>query len=96
MIGEILSIAVFEPHEGKEEETVNLVHGLIALLREKRYSRDVLYHDKQSRRLMIVRHWTSEQARGEAHEDPDVHGFWARLGHLVKTEKIYESYEQVD
>ena len=93
---EILSVAVFEPLEGNEQEALQLLRGLFALLAEKRYSRNVLYRDRQSRRYMDVRYWASEQARHDAHEDPQVHAFWARLGNLIRTETIYESFEPVE
>ena len=95
MSQEILSLAVFEPLEGNEEKALEAIRGLMALLAEKKYSDDVLYRDQNSSRYMVVRRWTSEEARQDAHEDPDVHIFWARLGHLIKTEKIYESYQKL-
>ena len=95
MAEEILSIAVFEPVEGKEDEAVRTLRGLFAVLEEKKYSRDQLYRDAQSRRYLIIRHWASEQARQDAHEDPQVHGFWAQLGNLIRIEKVYESFDQV-
>ena len=95
MSQEILSLAIFKPLDGNEEEALETIRGLMTLLAEKRYSHDVLYHDQNSSRYMVVRRWTSEEARQEAHEDPDVHAYWARLGHLIKTEKIYESYQKL-
>ena len=95
MAEEILSIAVFEPVEGKEDEAVQTLRGLFAVLEEKKYSRDELYRDEQSRRYLIIRRWASQQARHDAHEDPQVHGFWARLGNLIRIEKVYESFDQV-
>jgi len=42
-----------------------------------------------------MRYWVSVEARREALEDPEVHTFWARLGHLIKIEKIYETFERL-
>ncbi|HLK33720.1 MAG TPA: hypothetical protein VKT29_11560 [Terriglobales bacterium] len=95
-MSQILSIAVFEPLEGKEREALETMRGLIALLAQKNYSQDSLYRDRTSRRYMDVRYWTSEKARHDAHEDPQVHSFWARLGNLVRTEEIYETFEPVE
>ena len=95
-MAEILSIAVFEPLEGKEQETLATLRGLIRLLEEKNYSRDALYHDRSSRRYLDVRRWTSEEARQEAHEDPEVHNYWARLGHLIRMEQVYETFDPVE
>jgi quinol monooxygenase YgiN len=95
-MAEILSIAVFEPLEGKEKEALETLRGLIRLLAEKNYSRDYVYRDRASHRYLDVRHWTSEQARHEAHEDPEVHNYWARLGHLVHIEQVFETFDPVE
>ena len=43
-----------------------------------------------------LRYWTSEEARAQAHEDPEVHRFWARLGLLMNMLKVYERLERVN
>jgi antibiotic biosynthesis monooxygenase len=93
---EILSIAVFEPLEGKDEEVLETLRGLIRLLAEKNYSRDSLFRDRASRRYLDLRYWTSEKARQDAHEDPQVHNYWARLGHLVRIEQVFETFDPVE
>jgi hypothetical protein len=93
--GEILSIAVFEVPEEKEKEALAALRGLIELLSQKKYSRDVLYRERSSQRYVDMRYWASVEARREAQEDPEVHTFWARLGHLIKIEKIYETFERL-
>lgn len=93
---EILSIAVFEPLDGKEAEALDALRGLIQLLEEKNYSRDSLYRDRTSRRYLDLRYWTSEKARQDAHEDPQVHSYWARLGNLVRIEQVFETFDPVE
>jgi antibiotic biosynthesis monooxygenase len=93
---EIFSIAVFEPLEGKEQEALEALRGLIRLLAEKKYSRDSLYRDRTSSRYLDVRYWTSEKARHDAHEDPQVHSYWARLGNLVRIEQVFETFDPVE
>jgi quinol monooxygenase YgiN len=95
-MSEILSIAVFEPLDGKDEEALETLRGLIQLLTQKNYSRDSLYRDRPSRRYLLVRYWTSEKARHDAHEDPQVHSYWARLGNLVRIEQVFETFDPVE
>jgi hypothetical protein len=95
-MAEILSIAVFEPLEGKEQEALETLRGLIVLLAEKNYSRDSLYRDRISSRYLDVRYWTSEKARHDAHEDPQVHSYWARLGNLVLIQQVFETFDPVE
>ncbi|HJT00819.1 MAG TPA: hypothetical protein VJ756_17130 [Terriglobales bacterium] len=95
-MAEIFSIAVFEPLEGKEKEALETLRGLIGLLAEKKYSRDSLYRDRASRRYLDVRYWSSEKARQDAHEDPQVHSYWARLGNLVRIEQVFETFDPVE
>ncbi len=93
---EIFSIAVFEPLQGKEQEALEALRGLIGLLAEKNYSRDSLYRDRTSRRYLDLRYWSSEKARQEAHEDPEVHNYWARLGNLVRIEQVFETFDPIE
>ena len=95
-MAEILSIAVFEPLEGKEQEALETLRGLIVLLAEKNYSRDSLYRDRISSRYLDLRYWTSEKARHDAHEDPQVHSYWARLGNLVRIQQVFETFDPVE
>ena len=72
------------------------IRELYALLGRKNYSRDRLYRDAKDNRLIGVRVWTSELARNQAHEDPEVHRIWARLGRLCTVEQVWEQLEEVD
>jgi len=94
---EILAIATFVAHEGKEGELLATVREFYGMLRRKGYSRDVLYRDgKNPRRFIHLRYWKSEQTRAEAHEDPDVHRFWQRMGLICTMESVTERLDEVD
>ena len=85
-------------------KALDTLRGLIGVLAEKNYSRDSLYRDRASRRYrdrasrryLDLRYWTSEKARHDAHEDPQVHSYWARLGNLVRIEQVFETFEPVE
>ncbi len=94
---EILAMATFVAHDGKEEELLATVREFYAMLRNKNYSRDVLYRDgKNPKRFIHLRYWRSEEARAEAHEDPDVHRFWQRMGLICNMESVTERMEEVN
>ncbi len=93
---EIMALAVVDAFDGKDEECLHLLHEFYAVLRRKQYSRDLLYRDlKDPRRFVNIRYWRSEEARKEAHEDPDVHGFWKRLSEIAKVTHVFERLEDV-
>lgn len=92
----VLSVAVFDVIHGKEQECLQVLRELYALLRRKNYSRDLLLRDsRQPERIINVRFWTSEQARQEAAEDPEVHRYWVQLPNLLKMREVYERLEGV-
>ena len=93
---EVISVAVFVALKNKDDEVLAVMRALIGLMAAKNYSRDTLYHDRKSRRYLDIRHWTSESSRIEAEEDPQVHSYWAKLGHLIRIEKIYESFVAIE
>jgi hypothetical protein len=93
---EILSIAVMEPIEGKEQDFIEVLRDFYQLLRVKRYSRDQLMRNRRSPHYVNIRYWASEQARQQAHEDPEVHRFWAKLGLLCQMRAVYETLEPVE
>ncbi|MFB3813173.1 MAG: putative quinol monooxygenase [Terriglobales bacterium] len=93
----VLSIAVMEPFEGCEEEFVAVLSDLYRLLERKGYSRDrLLRNRKDPPHYFNIRHWTSFETRQEAHEDPEVHRYWAKLGHLCKMVRVHEILDEVD
>ena len=93
---EIMALAVVEAFDGKDEECLQLLHEFYGVLRRQQYSRDLLYHDqKDPRRFINIRYWRSEEARAEAHEDPDVHKFWQRLSEISKVTSVFERLADV-
>ncbi|MFZ3214365.1 MAG: hypothetical protein WA188_22900 [Terriglobales bacterium] len=93
---EIIALAVVEALDDKDEECLQLLHEFYAMLQRKQYSRDLLYRDAEdSRRLVNIRYWRSAEARKEAHEDPEVHGFWKRLSEISKVTLVFERLEDV-
>jgi quinol monooxygenase YgiN len=97
MSKEILSLAVFEPQLGKEEECLATVRELAAILSAKQYSRDQLFRDGgEAHRYVLARYWASEASRRQALEDPAALRCWARMADLIKIIKVYESLEEVE
>ncbi len=96
MSQEIFAIAVVRPQEGHEEEVVDILRDLYAVLAKKNYSRNVLYRDrKEPSKLVNLRYWASEDARTRAQEDPDVHRCWARLGQVAEVEHVMEHLDEI-
>ena len=94
---EIMAMAIFVAREGKEEELLGVVREFYAMLGRKGYSRDLLYRDgKNPRRFIHLRYWKSEETRAEAHEDPEVHRFWQRMGLLCDMESVTERMDTLD
>jgi len=97
MADEIISIAIMEPFPGKEEEFLETLRQLYTLMRQNGYSRDELLRNRKNpQHFFNVRRWRSEEARQEAHDDPAVHRFWAKLGHLCVMRAVYESLDALD
>jgi hypothetical protein len=92
---EILSIAIFEPLEGLEAESLATFRDLFAALAAGGYSRDSLHKDQNSTTYVLIRHWKSEESRRQAMEDPVVLRCWAKLANEIRTLKVYETLHQV-
>jgi quinol monooxygenase YgiN len=93
----ILSIAVMEPHPGCEEEFVGVLRELYTLLERKGYCTDMLLRNRLDPPHYInIRHWASPEMRQEAHEDPEVHHFWAQLGNLCFMRRVHEILDEVN
>lgn len=93
---EILALAILEPLPGKEDELVEMLSELYALLFRKGYSRDSLYRNpKRPGSLVHLRHWTSAFTRDEAQQDPEVHKFWLRLPELCTLTTVQEELDTV-
>ena len=94
MSKEILSVAVFVPEEGHEEQALATVRELSGVLRDGGYSRDILYQGPEGE-YVLVRHWTSDESRRAALEDAEAQRRWAKLAHEIRILKVYESLEEV-
>jgi quinol monooxygenase YgiN len=93
---EILSLAVLEPHAGKETETLALLREFYSMMHRKGYSRDVLYRDSKHPGLLLhTRLWKSEAMRDEAHNDPEVHRYWRSMADLCEVIRAYETLEEL-
>jgi quinol monooxygenase YgiN len=93
---EILSVAVFEPRPGREQECLSAVRELAEILAAKQFSRDRLFRDSaEAHRYVLARYWASESARRQALEDPAALRCWARMADLINSIKVYESLEEV-
>jgi quinol monooxygenase YgiN len=96
MDNEILALAILEPLPGKEEELIEVLRELYALMFQKGYSNDILYRDSKRRgQLVHLRYWTSQETRDEAQQDPEVHKHWLRLPELCKITTVHEELETV-
>ena len=76
MSAEILSVAVFAPVDGQEQEALETVRELSAVLAKGGYSRDILYRGPEGE-YVLVRYWKSDDARRAALEDPEAQRRWA-------------------
>ncbi len=97
MPDEVLAIAIFEPIKGKDKQCLAVTRELFDFLRRKGYGRDLLYRDAKNPRVYLnFRYWASEKAALAAHQDPELHQFWARLAKVCRIKKIYERLEEVE
>jgi hypothetical protein len=93
--GKVSAMAITKPNNGKDDELIQVLRELSDFLRQKGYGTDRLYRDAKTHHYINVREWDSEQQAMTAHQDPELHRFWARLGKISKTVKIYERLEQI-
>jgi hypothetical protein len=89
-----LSIAIWEPLPGMEAVSLETIRELNAIVSRKQYGHDTLYRSGDSH-YVLLRYWTSEQARSTAQEDPDLLRCWARLANEIKIVKVYEKLEEI-
>jgi hypothetical protein len=92
----IHSMAVLKAHEGKEPELLEFLREFYTMMREKQYSRDMLFQDSKQPGVFIhVRIWLSEEARETAVHDPDVHRYWVNLPELGTITSIHKELKPV-
>ncbi|HZW81120.1 MAG TPA: hypothetical protein VFF50_11675 [Candidatus Deferrimicrobiaceae bacterium] len=94
MSQEYLSIAIWEPLPDMEAASLETMRELETIVSRKQYGRDLLYRSSDSH-YVLLRYWSSEQARRTAQEDPEVLRCWARLGNEIKILKVYEKLEEI-
>jgi hypothetical protein len=94
MSQEYLSIAIWEPLPDMEAASLETMRELETIVSRKQYGRDLLYRSSDSH-YVLLRYWSSEQARSTAQEDPELLRCWARLGNEIKILKVYEKLEEV-
>jgi len=92
----IRSMAILQPHPGKELEMVAFLREFYSMMYNKKYSRDMLFRDQKQTHIFVhVRLWRSPDAREAAVNDPDVHRYWMKLPELGTVTTIYEDLEAV-
>lgn len=94
MSQEYLSIAIWEPLPDMEAASLETMRELETIVSKKHYGRDLLYRSSDSH-YVLLRYWSSEQARSTAQEDPELLRCWARLGNEIKILKVYEKLEEI-
>ncbi len=94
MSNEVVSVAILEALPGQEEALLNMLREFYAMMKSKGYCSDLLYRDSdRPSRLIHLRRWKSEEHRGEAQHDPDVHRYWQQLPDLCVIPTVYENLE---
>jgi hypothetical protein len=93
MAQEYLSIAIWEALPGMEAASLATIRELNAIVAKNGYGRDLLY--RSGAHYVLLRYWSSEQARRSALEDPELLRCWARLGNEIQILKVYEKLEEV-
>ena len=88
---EVLSVAIYEPLPGREEDSLATMRDLFAALSAGGYSRDRLF--REGSHYLVFRYWKSEESRRAAQEDPAVLRCWARLAEQIEIVKVYERLE---
>jgi len=92
----IRSMAILQPHEGKEQELLAFLREFYTMMYTKQYSRDMLFRDQKKPGVFVhVRIWLSDEARDSAMQDPDVHHYWMTLPEIGTITTIYEELEPV-
>ncbi len=94
---EVLSMAIFRAQPGCEVECLALTLELAALLANKGLAHDTLWQqsDGSGADYILLRRWISDATRLQAHDDPDVHRYWARMGLIMETIRVYERLEGI-
>ncbi len=96
MSQEVLSIAIFEPLPGMEQQALADVRELMTVMQSRAYSHDCLYRNAApGNEYVLLRYWKSPQARRDALEDSDAQRLWSKLAREIKALQVYESLAAV-
>lgn len=95
VLPEILSVAIYEPLPGREQDSLETMAQLLRTLSAEGFSRDLLYRDGNSH-YVLLRYWKSEETRRAAHEHPEVQRCWAKLGNEIRIVKVFEVLQNVE
>ncbi len=92
----IRSMAILDAHPGREQDVIELLKEFYSAIHRKGYSNDLLYRDgRQPSRFIHLRIWSSDTARFDAQQDPEVHRYWVRLAEICTITTIYEELQPV-
>ncbi|MFY9741011.1 MAG: hypothetical protein WA252_18365 [Candidatus Sulfotelmatobacter sp.] len=93
MSEEFLSVAIWDPVLGMETASLNTIREISNIIARKNYGRDLLY--RSGRSYVLLRYWSSHEARSAAHEDAEMLRCWARLGNEIQIVKVFEKLEEI-
>jgi hypothetical protein len=81
-----LALAAYRPRPGQDDALVRLLHDDVATLRRRGHvtSRPAPLIRTGGGELLVVLEWSSENAVGDAHEDPEVLEVWRRKDELAE------------
>ncbi len=94
MSQEFLSVAIWQPVPGMETASLATIHELNDIVARKGYGRNLLYSAGDSQ-YVLLRYWTSDEARRTAQEDAELLRCWAKLANEIEILKVYEKLEEV-
>lgn len=94
MSEEFLSVAIWDPVPGMENASLKTIREISNIIAKKNYGRDLLY--RSGRSYVLLRYWSSNEARAAAHEDAEMLRCWARLGNEIQIVKVFEKLEEIE
>ena len=93
----LVSIAVLEPLDGQEQAVLEVIRDLYTLMDQKGYSENQLLRSRGEPIYLInIRYWSSEQARREAQEDPEILRLLERMGRVCSIPRVHEMMDLLD
>ncbi len=86
---------MWRPLAEKEAASLDTLREISGLIESRNYGHDHLYRTRDSE-YVLLRYWTSEEARQTAMEDPELLRCWAKLGNEIRTIKVYEKLSTLE